>query len=135
MNSRDENTIDAINAKLEKLGVAASDLVEKFILGQGSGGQKINKTSSCVYLKHIPSGIEIKCQQSRSRDENRFLARKLLVEKLVEAKQKLKQARLEEQAKLRRQTRKRSRAAKATLVESKRRISGKKQLRQKPKLD
>lgn len=132
MLSRDENTIDALNAKLEKLGVEPSSLVEKFILGQGSGGQKINKTSSCVYLKHTESGIEIKCQQSRSRDENRILARKLLLEKLLEAKQKIKQAHLEEQAKLRRQTRKRSRAAKATLVESKRRISGKKQLRQKP---
>lgn len=135
MNFIETNKLDIVTKQLEKLGVFADDLIEKYILGQGSGGQKINKTSSCVYLKHIQSGIEIKCQQTRSREENRYLARKMLLDKLVEAKQKLKQARLEEQAKTRRQTRKRSRAAKATLVESKRRISGKKQLRQKPKLD
>lgn len=129
------NKLESIEKQLEKIGVFSDDLLEKYILGQGSGGQKINKTSSCVYLKHIPSGIEIKCQQSRSREENRYLARKMLLDKLVEAKQKLKQAKLKEEAKVRRQTRKRSRASKATLVESKRRISGKKQLRQKPKLD
>lgn len=133
--SSEKNKIDEVTEQLEKMGVFTDDLVEKYILGQGSGGQKINKTSSCVYLKHIPSGIEIKCQQTRSREENRYLARKMLLDKLLEAKQKLKQTRLEEQAKLRRQTRKRSKAAKATLVESKRRISGKKQLRQKPKID
>lgn len=135
MNPIEPNKIEIVTKQLEKMGVFTDDLIEKYILGQGSGGQKINKTSSCVYLKHIQSGIEIKCQQTRSREENRYLARKMLLEKLVEAKQKLKQARLEEQAKVRRQTRKRSRAAKATLVESKRRISGKKQLRQKPTED
>lgn len=135
MHPIETNKLESIEKQLKKMGVFSDDLLEKYILGQGSGGQKINKTSSCVYLKHIPSGIEIKCQQSRSREENRYLARKMLLDKLVEAKQKLKQAKLKEEAKVRRQTRKRSRASKATLVESKRRISGKKQLRQKPKLD
>lgn len=135
MHPIETNKLESIEKQLKKMGVFSDDLLEKYILGQGSGGQKINKTSSCVYLKHIPSGIEIKCQQSRSREENRYLARKMLLDKLVEAKQKLKQVKLKEEAKVRRQTRKRSRASKATLVESKRRISGKKQLRQKPKLD
>ena len=54
------------------LGILADELVEKFITGSGSGGQKINKTSSCVYLKHVPTGIEIKCQRERSRELNRY---------------------------------------------------------------
>ncbi len=130
-----ENKLDQINSQLEKMGVYEQDLAEKFILGQGSGGQKINKTSSCVYLKHVPSGIEIKCQKMRSREENRYWARKMLLDRLVEIKQKQKQEKLEAQSKIRRQTRKRSKAAKATLVESKRHTSSKKQLRQKPKMD
>ncbi len=135
MSNPSDSKLESVTIQLEKMGILSSDLIEKYILGQGSGGQKINKTSSCVYLKHIPTGIEIKCQQARSREENRYQARKMLLNKLIEAKQKAKQQRLEEQAKLRRKTRKRSKAAKATLVESKRRISTKKQLRQKPTVD
>lgn len=62
--------------------VREADLVERFILGTGSGGQKINKTASCVQLHHPPSGIEIKCQESRSRDDNRRIARQRLCEEL-----------------------------------------------------
>lgn len=117
------------------MGVQDDDLVEKFIIGQGSGGQKINKTSSCVYLKHLPTGIEIKCQQARSREDNRVVARKILLDKLVEAKRKIKEDKLKELAKTRRQNRKRSQNQKTILVESKRHKSSKKQLRQKPKVD
>ena len=52
--------------RMESLEIREDDLIEKFILGSGRGGQKINKTSSCVYIKHIPSGMEIKCQRDRS---------------------------------------------------------------------
>ena len=72
-------------ARMQRLGIREEDLVEKFILGSGSGGQKINKTSSCVYLRHIPSGIEVKCQQDRSRELNRYLARRMLCDKYAEA--------------------------------------------------
>ncbi|MFY7842797.1 MAG: peptide chain release factor family protein [Rhabdochlamydiaceae bacterium] len=72
----------SLQQEWEKLGIKEGDIIEKFILGSGSGGQKINKTSSCVYLKHIPSGYEIKCQKYRSREINRYLAKRGLVEYL-----------------------------------------------------
>jgi protein subunit release factor B len=75
---------DELTARMEKCGLREEDILEKFILGSGKGGQKINKTASCVYLKHIPSGIEVKCQENRSRDINRLLARRNLCSKLEE---------------------------------------------------
>ena len=50
------------------LGISEGDLLEKFVRGSGAGGQKINKTSNCVFLKHLPSGVCIKCQMDRSRE-------------------------------------------------------------------
>ncbi len=76
--------LDELHEKMAKLQVKEEDLLEKFILGSGSGGQKINKTSSCVYLKHLPSGIEVKCQKDRSRELNRFLARRELCKRIEE---------------------------------------------------
>ncbi|CAG8516758.1 5519_t:CDS:2, partial [Ambispora gerdemannii] len=61
-----------------------SDLEESFIRGSGPGGQKINKSSICVYLKHVPTDIRVRCQQSRSREDNRGIARHLLKLKLDE---------------------------------------------------
>ena len=68
--------------KMEKLGLREEDLLEKFIRASGRGGQKINKTSSSVYLKHIPTGIEVKCMKDRSQSVNRFLARREILERL-----------------------------------------------------
>lgn len=65
-----------------KLEINESDLIEKFIIGQGKGGQKLHKTASTVYLKHVPSGLLFKCQESRSREDNRYFARVRLCEKL-----------------------------------------------------
>jgi protein subunit release factor B len=65
-----------------KFHINEADLIEKFILGSGKGGQKLHKTASTVYLKHLPSGLEIKCQGSRSREDNRYFARERLCEKL-----------------------------------------------------
>lgn len=67
---------------MERLGVTEADLRETFIRGSGPGGQKVNKTSSCVQLVHIPSGIIIKCQRERSQSLNRFLARRILLDRL-----------------------------------------------------
>ncbi len=75
---------DLLMERMLKLKIYENDLIEKFILGSGKGGQKINKTSSCVYLKHTPTQLEIKCQQDRSRETNRFLARRMLCEKMEE---------------------------------------------------
>ena len=68
--------------KMKELGLREEDLLEKFIRASGRGGQKINKTSSSVYLKHIPTGIEVKCTKERSQSVNRFLARRELLERL-----------------------------------------------------
>lgn len=118
---------------MEKLGIREEDLIEKFILGSGSGGQKINKTSSCVYLKHIPTGIEVKCQEDRSRELNRFLARRKLVEEIERRIYNAKTKKEQEEDKVRRQKRRRSRRQKQKLVEGKRELSEKKQLRSAPR--
>ena len=69
--------------RMARLGMRECDLVEKFVKGSGKGGQKVNKTSSCVYILHRPSGIEVKCQRERSQAMNRFLARRELCERLA----------------------------------------------------
>ncbi len=71
-----------LREKMETLGIHERDMEEKFIRSSGSGGQKVNKTSTCVYLKHIPTGIEIKCMEERSQSLNRFLARRELVRRI-----------------------------------------------------
>ena len=113
----DDLTIDE---RLRALGVRDDDLVEKFVRGTGAGGQKMNKTSLCVHLRHIPTGIEARVQQSRSREANRIRAREILCDKLEQRelleRQKIDQAR----EKKRRQKRQPSKAAKKRNVERKR---------------
>ncbi len=121
-----------LEERMAALGVAEADLVEKFILGSGSGGQKINKTSSCVYLKHGPSGLEIKCQANRSRELNRYQARRELCDKLDEIRLGKASARQQEMEKTRRQKRRRSRRSKQQSVADKRILSQKKNLRRSP---
>lgn len=119
---------------MDRLGVRENDLTEKFILGSGSGGQKVNKTASCVYLKHGPSGIEIKCQRSRSRELNRYYARKELCEQLEERKLGAASKRRQAAEKIRRQKRRRSRRQKERMLEAKHRQSEKK-VRRRPVRD
>ncbi len=125
--------MDDLDARMERLGIRAGDLVEKFILGSGSGGQKINKTSSCVYLKHIPTGIEIKCQRDRSREMNRYYARKELCNRFEEKIENKKSERQQMIEKVRRQKRRRSRKSKEKMLAAKRQQSEKKSLRHVPK--
>ena len=120
---------EALLALMERVGVREEDLVEKFILGSGSGGQKLNKTSSCVYLKHVPSGREIKCQKSRSRDLNRYYARKELCDAIEEEVLGEKSRRRQAAEKIRRQKRRRSRRAKNRMLDNKHHQAAKKQLR------
>ena len=124
---------DELHVRMERLGIQEGDLVEKFILGSGSGGQKINKTSSCVYLKHLPTGIEIKCQRERSRELNRYYARKELCDRIEEKIENKKSERQQMIEKIRRQKRRRSRKSKEKMLAAKKQQSEKKTLRQKPR--
>jgi protein subunit release factor B len=74
--------IRELRERMKALGIEEEDLVEKFVRSRGRGGQKVNKTSSCVYLMHVPTGTEVKCREGRSRSINRFFARRRLVEKI-----------------------------------------------------
>jgi protein subunit release factor B len=70
-----------LKERMEALGIREEDIEEKFIRSSGKGGQKVNKTSTCVYLKHIPTGIEVKSMRERNQSLNRFLARRELVKR------------------------------------------------------
>lgn len=120
---------EQLYARMASLHIREEDLTESFIRGSGSGGQKINKTSSCVQLRHAPSGIEIKCQSSRLQSSNRFFARRDLCDKLEERKLGAQSKRQQEQEKIRRQKRRRSRRAQNKMLEGKHKQSDKKALR------
>ena len=119
----------ALEERMARLGVREQDLVEKFILGAGSGGQKLNKTSSCVQLFHALSGIEIKCQRGRSRELNRLLVRRELCDRIEEQRLGQNSARQQAIEKIRRQKRRRSRRQKERMLNDKRLHSAKKQSR------
>ena len=91
------------------LGVYEEDLIERFILGSGKGGQKLNKSSSCVYLKHLPTQTEVKCQRGRSREINRFYARRDLCDHIAEKFHGRETERTLKAEKIRRQKKRRSR--------------------------
>lgn len=76
--------IKTLEEKMQRLGIKNSDITEKFVLASGHGGQHVNKTSTCVYLKHLPTGIEVKCYETRERELNRFLARRILADRIEE---------------------------------------------------
>lgn len=119
----------ALTARLESLGVRAQDLEEKFVRSGGHGGQNVNKLATCVQLRHLPTGIEVKCQRERSQGMNRYFARKLLADKLerkILGAASAEQQRIE---KIRRQKRKRSKRAKEKVLEEKRKTSEKKRTR------
>ena len=119
----------ALEERLNRLGIRDRDVIEKFIRSSGPGGQHVNKTSTCVYLKHLPTGIEVKMAQGRSQALNRFLAWRSLAEKVEEKVLGEKSARRHEIEKIRRQKRKRSRRSKEKMLKEKKLISGKKALR------
>jgi protein subunit release factor B len=124
--------LTALAARMTALGIVEADLLEKFVRGSGAGGQKINKTSNCVFLKHLPTGVCIKCQMDRSREMNRFLARRELCDQLESIAQGTATAKTQAIEKLRRQKRPRSRNSKTRSVADKRILSRKKSMRRPP---
>ncbi len=125
----------ALKAKMASLGIKEADLDEKFIRSSKAGGQKVNKTSSCVYIKHRPTGIEVKCQQERSQALNRFFARRILTDKIESLLLGRKAEQQKKIEKIRRQKRKRSRRAKEKMLRCKKMRSEKKKLRKIPAVE
>lgn len=121
-----------LTTRMAALGITENDLLEKFVRGSGAGGQKINKTSNCVFLKHLPTGVCIKCQLDRSRELNRFLARRELCQQLEHIRDGTASAKSQAIEKLRRQKRQRSRRSKQRSVADKRILSNKKSMRRSP---
>jgi len=126
LSQRKEKTL---HDRMERLGINESDIIERFIRSSGAGGQKVNKTSTCVYLKHIPSGIEVKCQKERSQALNRFLARRILADKIEQVQLGEKSEEAKRIAKIKRQKRKRSKRAKEKILRIKKIQSEKKKSR------
>lgn len=120
-----------LEVRMERLGVMESDLRETFIRSSGPGGQKVNKSSSCVYLVHLPTGLSVKCQQERSQTMNRFLARRLLLDRIERLRRGVVSAEKQRIEKIKRQKRRRSKRAKEKVLELKHKQSDKKSLRTK----
>jgi protein subunit release factor B len=117
--------------RMAALGVREEDLEETFVRSGGHGGQNVNKTSTCVMLLHRPTGVQVKCQDSRQQGMNRQLARQLLLSKLEAMRKGQADAERAEREKLRRQKRGRSRRAKHKMLETKSRNAAKKVLRRR----
>jgi len=122
-------TIARIRKLMAEASVFEEDIEESFILGGGPGGQKTNKTSNVVRLKHEPSGLNIRFGETRSREDNRWLARRALAEAILERENKRKSARQQAAEKKRRQKRRRSRRQKQRMLEDKHAHSEKKAAR------
>lgn len=103
-----------LQAALQRLNIREEEVIERFVRSQGAGGQKVNKTSTAVYLKHLPTGLEVKMQQDRSQAINRFLAWRLLAEK-VEAFQGGPDGKRELRDKIRKQKLRRKRKTKGKI--------------------
>ena len=125
---------EALLARMEKLGIREEDLRESFVRASGPGGQKVNKTSSCVFLMHIPTGLSVKCQNERSRALNRFLARRILVDRIERRQQGRASLQRQKIEKIRRQKRRRSQRAQEKVLRLKHIQSEKKALRSKTAL-
>ena len=127
--------IEAIRKLMEEASVYEDDLEESFIMGGGPGGQKTNKTSSVVRLSHEPSGVAVKVGESRSREDNRWLARRMLAETILDREHKRKSEARQKAEKIRRQKRRRSRRQKQKMLDAKHAHSEIKAMRKKVEVE
>ena len=125
----------ALQTRIEKLGLKETDFQESFVRSGGAGGQNVNKVSTCVVLRHLPTGLEVKCQRERSQALNRYLAKRMLIDKIEEKVLGAVSQKRAEIEKIRRQKRRRSRRAKEKMLEGKKIRSDKKALRRNPTRD
>ena len=116
---------------MDEASVFEEDIEESFILGGGPGGQKTNKTSNVVRLFHAPSGISVRCGETRSRETNRWLARRTLAEQILDRERVRKSEARQRQEKIRRQKRRRSRRQKQKMLADKHAHSEIKAMRRK----
>ena len=115
--------------RMAALGVSEAEIEESFVRSGGHGGQNVNKTSTCVMLLHRPTGLQVKCQETRQQGLNRFLARRLLLDKIEERKKGFVAAQRSDMERIRRQKRKRSRRANQRMLADKAHHAGKKAAR------
>lgn len=126
---------DQLARRMAALGVRESDLEETFVRSGGHGGQNVNKTSTCVMLLHRPTGLQVKCQSTRQQGLNRFIARRLLLDKIETQRRGYVEAERDRVEKIRRQKRRRSRRAKARMLANKAHQGAKKEARRSVALD
>jgi protein subunit release factor B len=125
----------ALRRLMAQAGLTEEDIVERFVRSGGPGGQNVNKTATAVYLRHRPTGLEVKAQTARSQALNRFLARRLLAERLAATKAESVSAERARVAKLRRQKNRRSRRAQGKVLQGKKMRAEVKVSRSKPAPD
>lgn len=126
---------DLLAQRMAALDVRESDIEESFVRSGGHGGQNVNKTSTCVMLLHRPSGVSVKCQETRQQGMNRYIARRLLLDKIESMRRSRAEAERARIEKVRRQKRKRSKGAKERILANKSRQSEKKKFRRAIPMD